>query len=124
MIKIRHMLYLAALFFTTGYSAAATKLEVTQPNIIFVLSDDQAWNGLSTRMHPDLAWSASDFVRTPNIARLAKQGMRFSAAYSPASVCSPTRISLQTGKSPAQLHWTKAAPTMTAAKKLIKENNK
>ena len=108
------MLYLAALFFTTGYSAAATKHEVTQPNIIFVLSDDQAWNGLSTRMHPDLAWSASDFVRTPNIARLAKQGMRFSAAYSPASVCSPTRISLQTGKSPAQLQWTKAAPTMTA----------
>ena len=115
MIKIRHMLYLAALFFTTGYSAAATKLEVTQPNIIFVLSDDQAWNGLSTRMHPDLPWSASDFVRTPNIAQLAKQGMRFSAAYAPASVCSPTRISLQTGKSPAQLHWTKAAPTMTAA---------
>ncbi len=115
MIKIRHTLYLAALFFTTGYSAAATKLEAAQPNIILVLSDDQSWNGLSTRMHPDLPWSASDFVRTPNIARLAKQGMRFSAAYAPASVCSPTRISLQTGKSPAQLHWTKAAPTMTAA---------
>ena len=96
----------------------------SQPNIIFVLSDDQAWNGLSTRMHPDLAWSASDFVRTPNIARLAKQGTRFSAAYAPASVCSPIRISLQTEKSPAQLQWTKAAPTMTAAKKLIKENNK
>ncbi len=115
MIKIRHTLYLAALFFTTGYSAAATKLEAAQPNIILVLSDDQSWNGLSTRMHPDLPWSASDFVRTPNIARLAKQGMRFSAAYAPASVCSPTRISLQTGKSPAQLHWTKAAPTVTAA---------
>ncbi len=36
--------------------------------------------------------------------------MRFSAGYAPAPVCSPTRISLQTGKSPAQLHWTKAAP--------------
>jgi arylsulfatase A-like enzyme len=41
--------------------------------------------------------------------------MRFSAAYSPAPVCSPTRISLQTGKSPAQSHWTKAAPSVTAA---------
>ncbi|MDP6504803.1 MAG: sulfatase-like hydrolase/transferase, partial [Planctomycetota bacterium] len=40
--------------------------------------------------------------------------MRFSAAYAPAPVCSPTRISLQTGKSPAQLNWTKAAPAMTA----------
>jgi arylsulfatase A-like enzyme len=36
--------------------------------------------------------------------------MRFSNAYAPAPVCSPTRISLQTGKSPARLHWTKAAP--------------
>ena len=41
--------------------------------------------------------------------------MRFSAAYAPASVCSPTRCSLQLGKSPAQTRWTKAAPTMTAA---------
>jgi len=38
--------------------------------------------------------------------------MRFSA-YAPAPVCSPTRISLQTGQSPAQLHWTKAAPAET-----------
>ena len=49
----RHTLYLAALLFTIGFAPAATKLEATQPNIIFVLSDDQAWNGLSTRMHPD-----------------------------------------------------------------------
>ncbi len=47
---------------------------------------------------------------TPNLERLAAQGMRFSAGYAPAPVCSPTRASLQTGKSPAQLHWTKAAP--------------
>jgi len=50
--------------------------------------------------------------------------MRFSNAYSPAPVCSPTRISLQTGKSPAQLHWTKAAPAQTGQRlmepKLIK----
>lgn len=87
----------------------------TKPNFLFLLSDDQHWAGLSCQMHPDLPDSKSAYIETPNIARLASEGMRFSAAYSPASVCSPTRISLQTGKSPAQRHWTKAAPTMTAA---------
>lgn len=85
-----------------------------QPNFLFLLSDDQAWNGLSCAMHPDFAGSESYVIETPNIARLAAEGMRFSAGYSPASVCSPTRISLQTGKSPAACHWTRAAPSLTA----------
>jgi len=80
-----------------------------RPNIILMLSDDQGWAGLSTAMHPDLAWSRSSIIETPHLERLASQGMRFSAAYAPASVCAPTRISLQTGISPAALHWTKAA---------------
>lgn len=81
-----------------------------RPNIIFMLSDDQGWSGLSVAMHPNFPGSKGDIYQTPNIERLAMQGMRFSNAYSPAPVCSPSRISLQTGKSPAQLHWTKAAP--------------
>lgn len=85
-----------------------------RPNFLFLLSDDQAWTGLSCRMHPDMPESKSRVIETPNIARLASEGMRFSAAYSPASVCAPTRISLQTGKSPARCHWTKAAGSMTA----------
>ena len=89
-----------------------------RPNIIFMLSDDQGWNGLSVAMHPDVPGSKGDDFHTPNLERLAAEGMRFSAAYAPAPVCSPTRISLQTGKSPAQLHWTKAAPA-EAGHKLI-----
>ncbi|MBM4012602.1 MAG: sulfatase [Planctomycetes bacterium] len=81
-----------------------------RPNIVLLLADDQGWNGLSVAMHPDMLGSRSDLIQTPNIERLAAQGMRFSNAYAPAPVCSPTRISLQTGKSPARLHWTKAAP--------------
>lgn len=81
-----------------------------RPNIIFMLSDDQGWNGLSVPMHPEVAASRGASFHTPHLERLAARGMRFSQAYSPAPVCSPTRISLQTGKSPAQLHWTKAAP--------------
>ena len=83
-----------------------------QPNFLFLLSDDQGWNGLSCRMHPEREDSRSQVIETPHLARLASEGMRFSAAYSPASVCAPTRISLQTGKSPAQCQWTKAASSM------------
>ncbi len=92
--------------------AVATK---QKPNIVFMMSDDQAWNGLSVPMHPYLEWSKSAIVDTPNLEKLATQGMRFSAAYAPASVCAPTRISLQTGLSAAALHWTKAARSVTAA---------
>lgn len=81
-----------------------------RPNIVFILADDQDWTGLSVQMHPDVPNSKSDFYRTPNLEKFAAQGMRFSAAYAPAPVCSPTRISLQTGRSPAALRWTKAAP--------------
>lgn len=86
------------------------RLAAERPNIVLMLADDQGWNGLSVAMHPEIDGSKGDEFHTPNLERLAAQGMRFSAAYSPASVCSPTRISLQTGKSPAALHWTKAAP--------------
>lgn len=87
-----------------------------RPNIILMLADDQAWNGLSVAMHPDVAGSKGDIFRTPNLEKFAAQGMRFSAGYAPAPVCSPSRISLQTGKTPAQLHWTKAAPPETGRK--------
>lgn len=88
----------------------AALMAAERPNMVFMLSDDQGWNGLSVAMHPDVPESKGEFFHTPNLETLASQGMRFSAAYAPAPVCSPTRISLQTGKSPAQLHWTKAAP--------------
>jgi len=98
-----------------------------QPNFIFMLSDDQGWNGLSVAMHPDVAGSKGEIFHTPNLEKLAAQGMRFSSAYAPAPVCSPTRISIQTGKSPAQLHWTKAAPAVSGRKliepRLIKDLN-
>ena len=81
-----------------------------RPNIILMLADDQGWDGLSVEMAPGVAGSRSMICQTPNLEKLAAEGMRFSNAYAPAPVCSPTRISLQTGRSPAALHWTKAAP--------------
>ena len=112
---MRYLFLLTLLLPTFGLAAE-------RPNIVFMLSDDQGWNGLSIPMHPDISGSKGDIFHTPNLETLAAQGMRFSAAYSPASVCSPTRISLQTGKSPAALHWTKAAPA-EEGHKLIEPRN-
>lgn len=111
------VLFATCLLFLPTVGIAAER-----PNIVFMLSDDQAWNGLSVAMHPNVTGSKGDIFHTPNLEKLAAQGMRFSAGYSPASVCSPTRVSLMTGKSPAALHWTKAAPP-EAGHKLIEPRN-
>ena len=86
---------LLLLCLASGLYAPASAAE--QPNIIFMLSDDQAWNGLSVAMHPTESGSKSRVFKTPPLEKFAADGMRFSAAYAPAPVCSPTRISLQTG---------------------------
>jgi arylsulfatase A len=83
-----------------------------RPNILLLLSDDQGWSGLEVPMHPSLPGAHDPRVRTPEIVQLASSGMRFSQAYSPAPVCSPTRASLQTGLNPAALGWTKAARSL------------
>ena len=110
---MRRLLVLLLLF--VAMSAGVGRLSPgadrdARPNIVFMLADDQGWNGLSVAMAPDVPGSRSEIFQTPSLERLASQGMRFSNAYAPAPVCSPTRISIQTGKSPAQMHWTKAAP--------------
>lgn len=103
---------IAVCFFCSGVALGADR----RPNIVFMLSDDQGWAGLSVPMHPTVSGSRGEMFHTPHLEVLAKQGMRFSWAYSPAPVCSPTRIALQLGKSPAKLHWTKAAPAETGRK--------
>jgi len=66
---------------------------MTQPNIIFILIDDLGWR--------DLTCYGSEFYETPNLDRLAAEGMTFSDAYAACPVCSPTRASILTGKYPA-----------------------
>ena len=82
----------------------------TPPNIIFILADDQGWTGLSTQMDPNVPGSKSDYYQTPNLDRLAREGMRFSQGYAPAPVCSPTRHSIQFGISPAKTRVTHNNP--------------
>lgn len=109
---------LAALAAAAGAADRDARPDDARPNIIFMLSDDQGWNGTSVAMAPDVPASRGEIFQTPNLEKLAAAGMRFSNAYAPAPVCSPTRISLQTGKSPARLHWTKAAPPESGHKLL------
>ncbi|HWQ52813.1 MAG TPA: sulfatase [Bryobacteraceae bacterium] len=67
-------------------------------NFIFILADDLGW--------ADTGPYGADLHETPNLNRLAASGMRFTAAYAAAPVCSPTRASIMTGKHPARLHMT------------------
>src|SRR4051812_35194182 len=61
-----------------------------QPNVIFILADDLGYG--------DLGCFGQKLIRTPNIDRIAAEGMRFSQAYAGATVCAPSRCTLMTGK--------------------------
>ncbi len=74
----------------------------TPPNIVVILADDLGWMDLHCQGNP--------LLDTPQLDRLAKQGMRFTDAYAAAPVCTPTRAAMMTGKSPARLAITNHAP--------------
>ncbi|MER6673467.1 sulfatase-like hydrolase/transferase [Streptomyces sp. NPDC000983] len=65
-----------------------------RPNILVVLGDDLGWADLSSYGAPH--------IRTPHLDRLARQGVRFTDAYSGSATCSPTRFSLYTGRYPGR----------------------
>ncbi len=91
-------------------------------NFVFFLVDDMGWR--------DAVCYGSTFYETPNIDRLAAQGMRFTDAYAACPVCSPTRASIMSGKYPARMattdwfgapqpdtvskHWTHNKPLLPA----------
>jgi arylsulfatase A-like enzyme len=77
-------------------------LAADRPNVVLIVIDD-----LGAR---DLGCTGSAYYRTPNIDRLASEGMRFTDAYAAAPVCSPTRAALLTGKYPARLNLTDWLP--------------
>jgi arylsulfatase A-like enzyme len=88
---------------TIGISAAALTLpdclsSKRCPNLVFILIDDLGWT--------DLGCYGSQFYETPNIDKLASEGMKFTNAYAASPVCSPTRASIMTGKHPARLNIT------------------
>ena len=78
------------LFFLLFLSTFA--LSGTKPNIVIFLADDLGWG--------DLACYGHRRIKTPNLDQFAKEGVRFTQAYSACGVCSPSRSSILTGRTP------------------------
>ncbi|MES2598422.1 MAG: sulfatase-like hydrolase/transferase [Verrucomicrobiota bacterium] len=81
-------------FLTLLCTAALTAQAVTTspPNIVLVMADDQGWG--------DMAYNGHPHVKTPNFDAMAKASVRFDQFHSAAPVCSPTRGSVMTGRTP------------------------
>jgi len=87
--------------------AAAVRLPMVQcaeqsTNIILIVADDLGWS--------DLGCYGSTLHRTPQLDRIAAEGIRFLQAYAACPVCSPTRAAILTGRWPARLHLTDWLP--------------
>lgn len=97
-------LHLAPLFallaslFTCSSMLLAAEPVTTKPNIILILADDLGGT--------DLGCYGADLIESPHLDQLAQDGVRFTRAYSPSPVCTPTRASIMTGKHPARLQMT------------------
>ena len=83
--------------------AQPAKADQTKTNVVFILIDDLGWR--------DLGCYGSAYYKTPNIDRLAKEGVQFTDAYAACTVCSPTRAAIMTGKYPARLLLTQWLPS-------------
>src|SRR4051794_35482968 len=85
---MRHLL-LACLAVLSCSPLAPAQDKKRPPNIIHIVADDVGWD--------DLGCFGSKHIQTPNLDRLAKQGMKFTSFYAPHPYCTPTRAALLTG---------------------------
>jgi arylsulfatase A-like enzyme len=90
-----HMPLLASLAITvmtlSGLTSQAADAKPQKLNILFIAVDD---------LRPELGCYGKDYIKSPNIDRIAREGMVFNRAYCQQAVCSPTRSSLMTGTRP------------------------
>jgi arylsulfatase A-like enzyme len=100
-VAVKCLLICATLLFALPNMLNAN--EPPRTNIVLFLIDDLGWM--------DLGCQGSTFYQTPNVDRLAREGARFTDAYSACAVCSPTRAAILTGKYPARLLLTDWLPS-------------
>lgn len=97
MFRPTSIVVLGLLMLVGGNAAASERL-----NVVVILADDLGWS--------DLGCYGSKYHRTPNLDRLAAEGMRLTQAYAAAPICSPSRAAILTGKHPARLNLTDWLP--------------
>ena len=85
-MKIKSCFLLSLCFFIGTLHAADSK----KPNIVLIFADDLGWK--------DVGYQGTDFYETPNIDRLAKEGMVFTNGYAAAGNCQPSRACLMSGQ--------------------------
>ena len=100
-MKIKFICFSILLFILNSCKLKQEKSD--SPNFILFLTDDQSWSGTSVQMSPDHPSSKSFYYETPNLKKLSERGMVFSRGYSASPVCSPSRYSIQFGKTAARL---------------------
>lgn len=92
LLRILATLIIAAAGLSQGVYPAiadAADAQPRKPNIVLILADDIGYG--------DLSCYGAKHARTPNLDRLAKEGLRYTDAHSPASTCTPTRRAILTG---------------------------
>ena len=87
-IRIIHVFLLAALL------ATHARAQERRPNIVIVFADDMGYGDIGAYGHPT--------IRTPHLDRMAAEGMKFTQFYAAASVCTPSRAALLTGRLPVR----------------------
>ena len=84
--------------------ATSPLIQAAKPNVLFILADDQSWSGTSVRMKADEPKSGSTVFKTPNLEKLAAQGMTFSQAYAAHCKCECSRAAIQMGRTTTTLN--------------------
>ena len=115
-----HKLILAALPIATMTLPATASEPIARPNILFIVVDD---------LRPELGCYGKDYIKSPNIDRLAKAGIVFNRAYCQQAVCSPSRSSVMTGTRPdttkvwdLKTHFRVALPDVVTLGQYFKQN--
>ena len=101
-MRIKFLIIAAAFIISSNGCLSEGKSDKKKPNVLFILVDDLGWK--------DLGYTGSTFYETPNIDKLASEGMVFTDAYAASPVCSPSRAAIMSGKYPARLNLTDYIP--------------
>jgi uncharacterized sulfatase len=103
-------------FFIISFCLFGKLSAADPPNIVMIISDDQAWTDFGFMGHPH--------VKTPHLDKLAEQSARYPNGYVPTSVCRPSLVTLLTGLYPHQhgVHFNHPPPGNSALSKMSKDD--